>query len=78
MKVLAVMVTLYRLNPLRPHCNAEAGVHVYLCRKLMTHIAANGAYLGPECDMPKPPSSSSNYCPSSIVCGGKSYPNNWN
>lgn len=33
---------IYRANPLRPHCRADAGQHVWLCRLLNLPSAGTG------------------------------------
>lgn len=34
MTLLKLAIAMYRVNPLRPHCNAGAGRHVWLCSLL--------------------------------------------
>jgi hypothetical protein len=47
-------MSVYRANPVRPHCRSTAGVHAWTC-KLVTLVPFVGPIVGDECDMPKAP-----------------------
>lgn len=37
---LRFMTAVYRANPVRPHCDANAGRHTWLCRAVMPRISS--------------------------------------
>lgn len=35
---ILIAIRLYRMNPLRPHCDSKSGVHTRLCRAIMPRL----------------------------------------
>lgn len=40
MRVIAILVALYRANPLRPHCDRRNAVHAWTCRSVVGPVLA--------------------------------------
>jgi hypothetical protein len=50
--VLRALMSVYRVNPVRPHCRQASGRHAWTYNLVMPFV---GPIVGDECDMPKAP-----------------------
>lgn len=44
--MINALIWLYRINPVRPHCDAENNVHTFLCSLIMPHLAGGDSCRG--------------------------------
>ncbi len=48
--MLDFLITVYRANPFRPHCNSSEGKHTFLCRLIMPKLDRPAHPGGRHCD----------------------------
>jgi hypothetical protein len=44
--MINLLIAIYRANPVRPHCDSKNGIHTFLCKAIMPHLAGGDSCRG--------------------------------